>query len=978
MPGGKMNSRVRVIFYAMMIVLLALLSAFSVIPARADDGAPPPAVPAAPSAPKAAEVTTAAAPTVLSQVPAGTDVVVVNTARHKVSLASQEAAKIVAANDPIWCPTGVVPGGVTCSLSGSSLSDLFGWLYTNNWAKAGTIWIESGYDNTDLSNPDDNGIPDFGLYGLSLTNTAKYALTVNGGWSGMGTTLNFLAPSTIDGASLSIYDWKNSVTLNNLVIENAPTSTNNPDGTGLTVTTTGSIVLNNINAINNQGEGAYLDNCYENSFSICTGTGTVTLNYSSFEDNKIDGLDVYTSHAISAKNLTALDNTEDGAYLDNCIFNTIGGPCTITTAQPVTITNVNNFSYNASAGLVVWSRGAITVSNVTAVYNTGSFGAILDNCNLGATACTNAGSYAVTLKGNNNFSNNNIAGLDITATGPITANNITAYDNIGYGAYLDNSEDFGAKALTLTGTNSFSDNVNDGLWINSLGAITLSNITASDNAGRGAYIDNQWDYKNYNLTLSGYNTFNDNYLIGLEAYSNGNILISNLTANENGGGQTLTGNFDGGGAYLSNYSLTKVPVTVTLTGNNTFNTNGVYDDINYIYTGYGLIVYSDGAITISNLTANENVEGGAYLDNWDRELPKTPRNITLTGTNVLSNTSFGDGLEAYSAGAITLSNVTASNNLLYGAYLDNCGYDSVNDDCNGLVSEPVTLTGKNTFNTNLQGLWVYSLGAITASNLTANNNVIGGAYLDNQWDFKNYNITLSGYNTFNDNQDSTGLEAYSNGNILMSNLTANGNPGEPAYGGSQNTGGVYLDNHSLTTVPVTVTLTGNNTFNANGYYDSFNDVTLGDGLLVYSDGAITASNLTANDNYEDGAYLDNWDREITNAPRNITLTGVNTFLNNGADGYSNSNGLEFYASGAASLTEVMSHWNWGDGVIGSVGGNITLTCGNMDDNGGSGYDLTTPLTVGKTITLKGVYSNDNGDWDYYTTPKLLTGTCPLP
>ncbi len=64
--------------------------------------------------------------------------------------------------------------------------------------------------------------------------------------------------------------------------------------------------------------------------------------------------------------------------------------------------------------------------------------------------------------------------------------------------------------------------------------------------------------------------------------------------------------------------------------------------------------------------------------------------------------------------------------------------------------------------------------------------------------------------------------------------------------------------------------------------------------------------------------------------------------------------------------------------VGAVGGNITLTCGTMDDNAGSGNDLTSGMTLGKTITLKGVYSNDNVYWDYYTTPKLVTGTCPLP
>ncbi len=193
-----MNSRVRVILVAMMIVLLALVSAISVIPARADDGAPPP--PAAPSGP-AAEVTTAAAPTVLSQVPAGTDVVVVNDRGHKVSLATQEAAKIVASGDPVWCPTGVVPGAATCSPSGNtSFQNLINWMAGQFTGKAGTIWVESSYDNT-VGDPTSFS---FTLDGTTpkLTVFAPYALTINGGWNGTGTGMNSLAPSVFDGASL--------------------------------------------------------------------------------------------------------------------------------------------------------------------------------------------------------------------------------------------------------------------------------------------------------------------------------------------------------------------------------------------------------------------------------------------------------------------------------------------------------------------------------------------------------------------------------------------------------------------------------------------------------------------------------------------------------------------------------------------------------------------------------------------------------
>src|ERR1700690_343177 len=104
-----MGSRFRVLLYALMIISITMVSAFTVVPARADDGAPLP--PASPASPASAAVHT---PANLSGVPAGTDVVVVNRSGHKVALASQEAARIVAEGDPMWCPTGVVPGAATC------------------------------------------------------------------------------------------------------------------------------------------------------------------------------------------------------------------------------------------------------------------------------------------------------------------------------------------------------------------------------------------------------------------------------------------------------------------------------------------------------------------------------------------------------------------------------------------------------------------------------------------------------------------------------------------------------------------------------------------------------------------------------------------------------------------------------------------------------------------------------------------------
>ena len=234
-------------------------------------------------------------------------------------------------------------------------------------------------------------------------------------------------------------------------------------------------------AYNNDYIGAYLDNS--------GGTGTVTVNYSTFNGNADDGLYVLSSHAISLKNITTLDNGWDGAFLEN--DNAL-------TAQPVTITSVNNFNFNGATGLVVLSRGAITAGNVTAMYNSGYNGAYLDNCDYDDTSgwCLTPGSYAVTLKGSNNFSNNGYDGLEAWASGAITANNLTADHNgrnlafdsvnlLGYeygaGVYLDNFGAPSAKPIAITGTNLLTRNGATGLWLNSYGTVTVNNPTANDN-----------------------------------------------------------------------------------------------------------------------------------------------------------------------------------------------------------------------------------------------------------------------------------------------------------------------------------------------------------------------------------------------------------------------------------------------------------------------------------------------------------------
>ena len=61
---------------------------------------------------------------ILTQVPESTEVVVIDEEGTPVPLASEAAAEIVEGFDPMWCPSGVLPGGPGCTTNFASISAL--------------------------------------------------------------------------------------------------------------------------------------------------------------------------------------------------------------------------------------------------------------------------------------------------------------------------------------------------------------------------------------------------------------------------------------------------------------------------------------------------------------------------------------------------------------------------------------------------------------------------------------------------------------------------------------------------------------------------------------------------------------------------------------------------------------------------------------------------------------------------------------
>jgi hypothetical protein len=961
----QMNNKFRFTMNVVTVLVVLALSAILAVPALADDGAPPAEAPVetAPPAeepvaePQAEEVapepvmtpeaTTPeeqavlpdepSAAELIEQLPEGTEVVVLDENGEALPLASQEAAEAVQFQDPMWCPAGVTPHGAGCSIPYGSLEDLINDIinFPHNLLPSGNgvIWIQAPVVPGDPDASVNPIVIDGSLLVGAVSpfaNMVNFSLTLKGGWSGgTNTTIDANNPSVFD-VPISIINWNGNVTLSNIVIANTDSSVVGNDA-ALRIQTTKNIQLDNVTVEGNDNtdggsvrHGASLENQ--------SGTGTVVINNGAFNDNEGDGLIVNSAGIVTLNGLVAHNNDEDGAYINNTFA---------LTDKAVIMKGFKNFSNNGGNGLEIKSDGVLTISNLMA-NNNGGTGAILNNS-------TSIGNLGVTLTGLNSFAGNDGAGLDILSHGNIAVSNVNALGNGGDGAVLDNCDGLNcsvllAKTIKLTGLNNFSSNGLEGLEIRSFGSISLANLISIGNGGDGAFIDNA--IANAILVdsvgtigFTGYSIFNDNTGDGLEAKSNGNISMSNVTADGNTGGQGISITADKTGTGVAN---------VTISGTNSFSGNA----------DAGLEINADGKVTLYNVTANNNVNNGVHIVD-----PTASMSVILYGTNRISENGT-DGLVIDSNGPITIYSLTANENGGHGAHLFN--------NVNLLKPYNVTLAGSNTFNLNdTHGLYVTTYGSMLISNLTANGNGGGaafgsGAYLDNC----SYNgstcdvtvpksITLSGYVRTSDNLDD-GVYISSLGAVSLSNIIANGN----------NSNGVEVDNSYNPLVLQNITLKGNNFLNENT--DS--------GLYVMSYGSISMSNLTANWNGENGAYLNNCDGSSPGfgctalTVKGITLSGVNSFIGN------QDNGLYFDATGSVSLARVTAEDNGSaageDGIKGYSGANITLTCSHTINNlFGSGYDL----AAFATLSLKGFYSNFNALLDVGTgTTVSKTKPCALP
>jgi len=720
---------------------------------------------------------------------------------------------------------------------------------------------------------------------------------------------------------------------------------------GLAVETNGTVTLKNVYTHDNLGNGAWLGDVM--------APKTVTITASDFSFNGSDGLDVHAAGAINADHLTAFYNYDgSGVYL----FSATGA------VNLTSKTGSNQFWGNGGTGLFVLAKGAISVKDTVA--NLNKQGAIrLDNCAMdsGTRLCTNLAASKITLSNvfmdKNHLDAAHNAALSVFSTGAVSLDKVFAYETGGSGAFerwglqVDNSGvSKGAPAVSITNSEFSYGEYSSGMLVRSLGNITLNHVSSSMNINlpspAAVFLNNCIGESGKclgtgNISILntlGNNAFDVNTDQSLWLVTTGSITLNGVSAS-----------YNGHGAILDNTNAGKAnPVTIT---NSQFNQNSME----------GLMASSNGVIKLNYVEADGNGITGAFLLNGSLAVVKPGITITNSQFNLNNN-----GLSVTSQGNIALDNITASDNLSQGVFLDSCM--AIGDDpvCTGIGSVSITnkLGDNRIMNNGSTGLSVLSAKNINLTGVTATSNGDGGgADLDTCiWitasskclGAGNVSVSLSSFT----GNAGNGLSVESSGLITVNKVVASGNGQEGADLANQFT--------AIATIPVTIT-------------SSFFDSNLGSGLEIKTWSNITLNNVSASGNQGDfGARLDTCDSYPTcNGSGSVTILsklGPNAFNNN------HGIGLYIASKGAVTMDRVSVA---GNGIVHNTNGAeiwigtqpspsaIFISCSIFTGSGQHGLKVVS----NGSLTLKGTLVADNnklggaGDLSYGGTPNWQRVYC---
>ncbi len=362
---------------------------------------------------------------------------------------------------------------------------------------------------------------------------------------------------------------------------------------------------------------------------------------------------------------------------------------------------------------------------------------------------------------------------------------------------------------------------------------------------------------------------------------------------------------------------------------------------------------------------NNKTQDGAYLDN-----DAGTGNIIITGVTSFSGNGNGngdDGLYITSKGNVNLVDLVATGNRDEGVEIQNTA---------SKTSGTVQIDGTNLFTGNKGvGLLIRSKGDVLLANLTSQGNGGDGVNIANHTSTTNAVVTITGANDLSGNT-SDGLYVRSKGTITLENVIADNNKKDS---------GARLDNDEAGAVG-NIVISGTNSFSGNNDW----------GLMVYSRGDLVFENVSADNNKtQDGAYLDN-----DAGTGDVNINGVNSFSGNGNG--SGDDGLYVTSKGNIELNQVAAYaspdriiaeGNKGSGVrldndsgigsvlVGGFGNSISnnaydglwvSTHGNVDiyhltagGNGKEGVEIITAASAPNEVNFYCSFFGNNGTYGVY-------------
>ena len=616
---------------------------------------------------------------------------------------------------------------------------------TNGSVTASYLFLTGAYqDGLDIDNT--GGI---GTVTLNVINS-------NGNSDGVGVSILSHGAVTITGSDFSdnggkgLFIQNNGGAAANVTLSNLTAQSNHD--TGIEILSKGAVSLTGIISFIqvSNGSGLYVDNTSGTAGITLTNTGSAM---NTFNDNPDYGVYFLTNGAVVINNTQANYNGLTGINVDNA-----------SGSGSITLNTVTADHNATNGGIILNTSGSITASGIDASYNTASNGLAI------------AISGAVTFT-NGNFYDNGQNGLTISSIGTISMTNVTADDNSsGYGASLINSDSTASTPpgviVKNSGTlmNSFGTDWK-GLYIQTKGAVVLGNINAMYDHNTSIRVDNTAGTAGVTLTN-----------INVDAYAGDAFDVLTKGA-VTGSALSSQGNSSGVAISIDNCQLSGV---CTGSGNVTLTTVTANGGSN------GLSVTSNGSISVSSLTAQENsIDSGAVLDNSHSSISGS---VSVVSANVSNNGA--NGIYITSKGSVTLNGITANNNTGDdGVFVDNSAGT-------GNVSV-LNTKGANTFNGNLlNGIECYSQGLITVTGATASNNQRNGLILSSTGTGKTITLTTvtASHNSY------TGIETTSHGAQTFTGIQAISN------GDSKNADGIDVSTNGYD-----FTLSNSNVF-GNGRY----------------------------------------------------------------------------------------------------------------------------------------------------------------